>query len=115
MIEFNYIVVPGLKYRNRFGDPNWRRAKIMAVICKFFEVEMNELTGRWRPRRLVIPRQIAMLMLHRHTMMNKTEIGKMFNRDHTSVIHSLRTIDDLAKFDEEYREKLSTVEGLILS
>ncbi len=115
MMKINYIVVPGLKFKNKFGDPNWRKPEIMKVICEVFHVGMDEIMGRLRQQRIVTARQIAMAMLHRHTMMNKSDIAKMFDRDHTSVLHSLRTVKNLSYVDEDYKQQISTIEELILA
>jgi chromosomal replication initiation ATPase DnaA len=63
---------------------------IKEVVCKEFETTMEELASK--DRKIAFKRQWMMYMLYNHTMLSYEEIGAMFNRDHTTVIHSSKTI-----------------------
>lgn len=68
---------------------------IIQFICNYFQVERSELEGRSRVRRLAVPRSLCMFFLRKRTGMTYSEIGRIFDRDHTSVIHAINTIEDL--------------------
>lgn len=60
--------------------------------CKVFP---GDLYGERRWKRLVIPRQVAMFLIYRHTKHATPGIGKIFNRDHSTVVYAVHKIHDL--------------------
>ena len=74
---------------------------IQTVVCKFFKISKNEMLSSRRSRYLVRPRQTAIYLAKLLTSKSLPEIGRSFsNRDHTTVIHSVKTIEKLKKEDE---------------
>ena len=75
---------------------------IQTIVCKFFKISKNEMLSSRRSRYLVRPRQTAIYLAKLLTSKSLPEIGRAFsNRDHTTVIHSVKTIDKLRKEDNE--------------
>ena len=67
-----------------------------------------------RSRPLARPRQIAMLLAKKLTTRSLPEIGRRFaNRDHTTVIHAVKTITRLSENDEEMKKNISQIKSLI--
>jgi chromosomal replication initiator protein len=65
---------------------------------------------------LARPRQIAMYLTKKLTTRSLPEIGRKFaNRDHTTVIHAVKTIDKLLKNDEKMRNNIEEIKSIILS
>lgn len=60
--------------------------------CKIFP---GDLYAERRWKRLVIPRQVAMFLIYRHTKHATPGIGKIFNRDHSTVVYAVHKIHDL--------------------
>lgn len=83
--------------------------QILNQVTAEFGVSINDLTGRLRDREFVVPRQIAMFLIKEHTKMSLVEIGKMFNRDHSTVIYSIRTVRDLLETNKVFREKYEQI------
>jgi chromosomal replication initiator protein len=68
-----------------------------------------------RTRPLARPRQIAMYLAKKLTTRSLPEIGRKFaNRDHTTVIHAVKTIDKLSKNDEQMRKNIEEIKSIIL-
>ena len=68
-----------------------------------------------RSRPLARPRQIAMYLAKRLTTRSLPEIGRRFaNRDHTTVIHAVKTITKLSEKDEEMKKNLVQIKSLLL-
>lgn len=87
---------------------------IIDVITEEFGLSWLELRTKNRKRINVEARQIAMFMLRKHTHMSFKAIGETFGgRDHTTSIHSINTVRDLAKFDAEYRARLAKIDQAI--
>ena len=73
---------------------------IQTIVCKFFKISKNEMLSPRRSRYLVRPRQTAIYLAKILTSKSLPEIGRAFaNRDHTTVIHSVKTIEKLRKED----------------
>ena len=71
---------------------------IQTIVCKFFKISKNEMLSPRRSRYLVRPRQTAIYLAKMLTSKSLPEIGRAFsNRDHTTVIHSVKTIEKLRK------------------
>ena len=73
---------------------------IQTVVCKFFKISKNEMLSSRRSRYLVRPRQTAIYLTKILTSKSLPEIGREFsNRDHTTIIHSVKTIEKLKEKD----------------
>ena len=69
-----------------------------------------------RSRPLARPRQMAMYLAKKLTSRSLPEIGREFsNRDHTTVIHAVKTIDKLIESNDEMRKNVEELKSLILS
>ena len=88
---------------------------IQTIVCKYFKISKNEMLSSRRSRYLVRPRQTAIYLAKMLTSKSLPEIGRCFsNRDHTTVIHSVKTIDKLRKEDNELNLKIDTLKSKIL-
>ena len=78
-------------------------------------LNIQELLSPRRSRSLARPRQIAMYLAKQHTTNSLPEIGRKFsNRDHTTVIHAVKKIDELLKNDNNIRESVATLKKKLL-
>ena len=88
---------------------------IQTIVCKFFKISKNEMLSPRRSRYLVRPRQTAIYLAKTLTSKSLPEIGRAFsNRDHTTVIHSVKTIDKLRKEDNELNLNIDSLKNKIL-
>tara|TARA_Y100000590_G_scaffold231158_1_gene260498 strand:- start:699 stop:1421 length:723 start_codon:yes stop_codon:yes gene_type:complete len=88
---------------------------IQTVVCKYFKISKNEMLSPRRSRYLVRPRQTAIYLAKTLTSKSLPEIGRAFsNRDHTTVIHSVKTIDKLRKEDNELNLNIDNLKNKIL-
>ena len=88
---------------------------IQSLVCKFFKISKNEMLSSRRSRYLVRPRQTAIYLTKILTSKSLPEIGREFsNRDHTTVIHSIKTIENLKKNDTELCANIDTLKNQIL-
>ena len=90
--------------------------KIQNVTSNFFSINLDEMLSQRRSRPLARPRQIAMYLAKKLTTRSLPEIGRKFaNRDHTTVIHAVKTIDKLSKNDEKMRRNIEEIKSIILN
>ena len=88
---------------------------IQSLVCKFFKISKNEMLSSRRSRYLVRPRQTAIYLTKILTSKSLPEIGREFsNRDHTTIIHSVKTIEKLKKDDLELSANIDTLKNKIL-
>ena len=89
--------------------------QIQTSVCQFFKINKNEMLSARRSRYLVRPRQTAIYLAKILTSKSLPEIGRAFsNRDHTTVIHSVKTIEKLKKEDNELSINIDTLKNKIL-
>ncbi len=88
---------------------------IQTLVCKFFKISKNEMLSSRRSRYLVRPRQTAIYLTKILTSKSLPEIGREFsNRDHTTIIHSVKTIEKLKEKDPEMVENVNKLKNQIL-
>jgi len=80
---------------------------IQNLVASHFNLNIKEMLSARRSRSLARPRQIAMYLAKQHTTNSLPDIGRKFsNRDHTTVIHAVKKIDELIKKDNEIRQSV---------
>ena len=88
---------------------------IKKTVCDYFKINVSEMLSQRRSRYLVRPRQIAMYLTKNLTSKSLPDIGREFSgRDHTTVIHSVKTIDKLKGRDEEISKAIEKLKNKIL-
>ena len=90
--------------------------KIQTVTSNFFSISMSDMLSPRRSRPLARPRQMAMYLAKKLTPRSLPEIGRKFaNRDHTTVIHAVKTIEKLIENNDELKKNVEELKSLILS
>ncbi len=88
---------------------------IQTLVCKFFKISKNEMLSSRRSRYLVRPRQTAIYLTKILTSKSLPEIGREFsNRDHTTIIHSVKTIERLKEIDPQMVDNINKLKNQIL-
>ena len=88
---------------------------IQTIVCKFFKISKNEMLSSRRSRYLVRPRQTAIYLTKILTSKSLPEIGREFsNRDHTTIIHSVKTIEKLKEKDPDMVDNINKLKNQIL-
>ncbi|MFH1215731.1 MAG: chromosomal replication initiator protein DnaA [Pseudomonadota bacterium] len=83
---------------------------IRDFIAGQFKIDVAELQSKTRKQSISLPRQIAMYLSRKYTDMPLTDIGKAFNRDHSTVVHSIRTITDKRIRNTSLRRQVELLE-----
>ncbi|WP_440925945.1 chromosomal replication initiator protein DnaA [Candidatus Pelagibacter sp.] len=88
---------------------------IQTIVCKFFKISKNEMLSSRRSRYLVRPRQTAIYLTKILTSKSLPEIGREFsNRDHTTIIHSVKTIERIKEKDPDMVDNINKLKNQIL-
>jgi chromosomal replication initiator protein len=89
--------------------------KIQNTVSNFFSIPLAEMLSQRRSRPLARPRQIAMFLAKKMTTRSLPEIGRRFaNRDHTTVIHAVKTITRISEKDDEMKKNINHLKSLLL-
>ncbi len=84
--------------------------QIIKKTAEFHNIRVSEVVGKRRMQSIAKPRQIAMYLAKRMTTKSLPDIGLAFGgRDHTTVIHSVKKIDELMRHDSETAEIIETL------
>ncbi|MGN1030665.1 MAG: chromosomal replication initiator protein DnaA [Butyricicoccaceae bacterium] len=70
---------------------------ILREVSNYFSIPVEKLKGSGRSKDMVLPRQVAMYLVRELTNFSLPEIGKVFSRDHTTVLHSINKIENYLK------------------
>jgi chromosomal replication initiator protein len=80
---------------------------IIEVVTNYYTVKLTDLQSKRRHRSVAIPRQVCMFLCRRHTRYSLEEIGGYFGgRDHTTVMHAVKTIESRSETDPEFAQVL---------
>jgi chromosomal replication initiator protein len=99
----------------RSGEPKRVRIEdIQRIVARHYNVSKTELLSNRRTRTIVKPRQVAMYLSKVMTPRSLPEIGRRFGgRDHTTVLHAVRKIEDLSESDNTLAQEIELLKRLI--
>ncbi len=87
---------------------------ILKIVSRHYKVPRNELLSARRSRDVVRPRQIAMFLAKALTSRSLPEIGRRFGgRDHTTVLHSVRKVEQMIKDDVELAQEIELLKRML--
>ncbi len=104
-----------LGHLTRVGEPKRIRIEeIQRIVARHYNVSKQDLLSSRRTRTIVKPRQVAMYLAKMLTPRSLPEIGRRFGgRDHTTVLHAVRKIEDLVGADAKLAQELELLKRLI--
>jgi chromosomal replication initiator protein len=111
------IEIAQKQLKDIFADPeqgNMSIDTIQRVVAEEYHLTPNDLKGKKRSAGIVRPRQIAMYLCREITKYSLTEIGQAFgDRDHTTVIHSCKLIEETSRSDTKLYSDLEKLKRMI--
>jgi len=89
---------------------------IVDAVTDFFDVPLSHLQSKKRQRSIALPRQVCMYLAREHTRYSLEEIGGYFGgRDHSTVLHSVRTIAENRTRDASLDESIRAIQGRLVA
>jgi len=80
---------------------------IQKVISDYFQMDIDTLQSKTRKRHIVQARQLAMFFAKKYTKASLASIGSQIGkRDHATVLHACKTVDNLAETDKQFKKYL---------
>ena len=77
---------------------------IIEETGKCYGIEVSDIMSGSRTKEITLARQVAMYITRQQTQLSLPEIGKVFDRDHSTIIHSLQKVETLKAEDRETAE-----------
>ncbi len=103
--------------RDMSANPDQCRIKIddiLKIVGRHFSVARTDLLSPRRARSIVVPRQVGMYLAKKMTSRSLPEIGRRFGgRDHSTVLHAVRKIDDQIKTDDRLAKEVALLIRLV--
>ena len=88
---------------------------IQRVVAEYYNIRVSDLHSKRRSRSITRPRQVAMSISKELTKNSLPEIGDLFGgRDHTTVIHACKKVDELKSTDIKIMEDYNNIKRLLL-
>ena len=88
---------------------------IIECVTRFYDVKLAALLSKKRHKSIAMPRQICMYLARRHTRFSLEEIGGYFGgRDHTTVMHAVKMIDEKVRADAKLQSEVQHIEQDLL-
>ncbi|MBI5195604.1 MAG: chromosomal replication initiator protein DnaA [Nitrospirae bacterium] len=80
---------------------------IQKAVCEYYGIRLQDMKAKKRTRDIAFPRQVAMYLCKILTDASLADIGKQFGgKDHSTVIHACKQIEERKKHDEDFNKKL---------
>jgi chromosomal replication initiator protein len=87
---------------------------IQKTVADFYKIKIADMYSKRRPANIAMPRQIAMYLTKELTQKSLPDIGELFGgRDHTTVLHAVRKINEQRQRDTELNRSLHLLEQQI--
>lgn len=83
--------------------------RIIQAVCQYFSIDKNDLVGRKRNKEIVEPRQICIYLMWSQLAIPLLTIGKMFGRDHTTIIHARDKIMEQVKASVPMKKMINDI------
>jgi len=103
----NESQIPELNWKSINGEVESLNEKltneIMSVVCSITQMDWSELKSKCRKREINDVRQTAMWMIRKGTSMSFYDVGKVFNRHHSTVLHAVKAVENMIETDNMYR------------
>jgi len=100
----------------RAHDRRVTMEEIQKRVAEHFQIRMSDMSSARRSRTVARPRQIAMYLSKQLTSRSLPEIGRAFGgRDHTTVIHAVRKVEELIKADSSFAEDVELLTRMLES
>jgi len=88
--------------------------RIQRAVCEIFSLTPTDMVSKRRARIIARPRQVAMYLCKKLTKRSLPDIGRRFGgRDHTTVMHAVKRIEQLRSEDAAFNAQIEAVETLL--
>ena len=84
---------------------------IAETVCSHYNIDVDLLYGKSRKREISDARQVVMYLAKKLTQLSSTNIGLRLSRNHATVLHACKTIEERLTVDKELRDDINAIEN----
>ena len=82
---------------------------IILKVCNYYGVSVDELMSESRLRKIADARNTLYYIFHKCYQMTSTEVAKMFNKNHATILSGANKIDGFMRFDKIFRKQINNL------
>ncbi len=102
-----HTALSGMLSRSRDEGPSLSPERIQELVARRWRVRPEALASKRRTKEVMVPRQVAMYLIKEALGTSLVQIGEIFGgRDHSTVIHSIRKVEEGMARDPEFRRQV---------
>jgi chromosomal replication initiator protein len=84
---------------------------IAEKVCEHYNIDTDLIYAKSRKREISDARQVVMYLVKKHTQLSSTNIGLRLSRNHATVLHACKNIEERLSVDKQLQEDLETIEN----
>jgi len=88
---------------------------ILNLICRYYNVNVEELKSRSRGKNVVLPRNVGIYLFRETTDLSLEAIGRIFDRNHSTVLYSLNSLKQRCKRDPKLKGQIELLKNRLKS
>lgn len=116
MQGLNYMAIPGYKNDNKTTRVSMTdKESVIKLICEHFSFSLEQILKQDRRREIVFARNCLIYFLFKYTKMSKVAISLLLKRNHTSIIHSLKALQDLIDTEEKVSDTIVEIRKKLIN
>lgn len=105
----NLLPIQTIK-NNRFIE------EVKKLVSAYYKIDKAKLTEKTNKREVVQPRQVAIYFCRKFLVYSTLqELSEQFNKHYTSIIHSVTQVDNLAKYDKEFKAQIDELQPILFN
>lgn len=109
----NYFAIPGLKVKTK--APLIDEHHIIKKLAEYFEIDTSKFSAPGRKSAEVFPRQMLCYFLFKYTRLRKVRIAELVNRDYSTIMYTLKAIQNRIDTEQPLREEIEVIRQKICS
>jgi len=111
LLNSQAYMIPSLQSEGRDMIKNVRIENILSVIADEFSIKVEDLKSKSRKHVVVLPRQVVEYVFVRKMKYKLIDAGNVLglNRDHSTVLHSIKTINNFCDTQPDFKERLKAL------
>ena len=99
-------------HRRRKSSRGSAITTIANVVCSYFKMTLREASINTRKREILQVRQIGMYFCKKKTKATLKAIGDLYEKDHTTVLSSIKTVNNYIETDRNFAEQIEVIDKL---
>ena len=112
-IKYTYAVITSI-FKELSVDPKeLTPQRVINTVAKYYKVSKKDLLGKSRKSNIIVARHMSMWLVRKIVKLSYVEIGKVFNRDHSTIISAVQSIETSMKINAAVKSAANKIEGNI--